>query len=143
MLRFIHDLFLNSKVRSQEFFLESIKSNCTFTGVACDSYANFLNGKCTCKGRDTGFCLQMGLDAEQSYSRYIGTKQPSSGLPTKAFLITGYQKPFCRSHFKLTIIMSGSQESLGHGEEVGILSVEVKSRNGVKTEKIRYTREPT
>lgn len=134
--------FSCNHVRSQEFLLESIKTNCTFTGVACDSYENFLTGQCTCKGRDDGFCIQMGLDAHTSYNRYIGTKQLSSGLPIKAYLMTGHQKPFCRSHFKMTIIMSGSEESLGHGEEVGILSVEVKSLKGFRTDKIRFSREP-
>lgn len=38
--------------------------------------------------------------------------------------------------------MSGSVESLGHGEEVGILSVEVQSLKGERTDKIRFTREP-
>lgn len=133
--------FSCNHVRSQEFLIESIKSNCSFTGVACDTYESFLKGHCTCKGQDNGFCIKFGLDAHISYSRYIGTKQLSSGLPIKTYLMTGHQKPFCRSHFKMTIIMSGSQESVGHGEEVGILSVEVSSMNGARTEKIRFSRE--
>lgn len=72
----------------------------------------------------------------------MGTKQLSAGLPIKAYLITGRQAPFCRSHFKLTIVMSGSVDSLGHGEEVGILLVEVRSKDGQTTEKIRFSREP-
>lgn len=128
-------------MRSQQFFLESVKSNCSFTGVACDSYDNFLTGQCTCKGTDTGFCLRFGLDALISYKRLVGTKQLSAGLPIKAYLMTGRQEPFCRSHFKMTIVMSGSVDSMGHGEEVGILTVEVSSKNGETTERIRFSRE--
>lgn len=129
-------------MRSQEFFLESVKSNCSFSGVACDSYENFLTGQCTCRGSDTGFCLRFGLEALTSYKRLAGMKQLSAGLPIKAYLMTGRQEPFCRSHFKMTIVMSGSVESMGHGEEVGILTVEVRSKNGETTEKIRFSREP-
>lgn len=134
--------FSCNHVRSQQFFLESVKSNCSFTGVSCDSYENFLEGQCTCRGTDKGFCLKFGLDSLTSYNRLVGTKQLAAGLPIKAYLMTGRQPPFCRSHFKMTIIMSGTQESLGHGEEIGILSVEVVSFNGEKTEKIRFSREP-
>lgn len=101
-----------------------------------------MEGHCTCKGSDKGFCLRFGLDALSSYERLIGTKQLASGHPIKAYLMTGREKPFCRSHFKMTIIMSGSIESLGHGEEVGILSVEVKSLQGDRTERSRFSREP-
>lgn len=38
--------------------------------------------------------------------------------------------------------MSGSVDSLGHGEEIGILTVEVRSKDGETTEKIRFSREP-
>lgn len=134
--------FSCNHVRSQEFFLESVKTNCTFTGVVCDSYENFLEGQCTCKGTDKGFCLRFGLDAKSSYQRLYGTKQLASGLPIKAYLMTGREKPFCRSHFKMTIFMSGTVESLGHGEEVGILNVEVQSPDGYRTERIRFSREP-
>lgn len=134
--------FSCNHVRSQEFFIESVKSNCSFSGVACDTYDNFLIGQCTCRGTDSGFCLRFGLDAITSYKRLIGTKQLAAGLPIKAYLITGRQPPFCRSHFKLTIVMSGSVDSLGHGEEVGLLLVEVRSDDGQTTEKIRFTREP-
>lgn len=134
--------FSCNHVRSQEFFLESIKSNCSFSGVGCDSYENFLTGQCTCRGSDTGFCLRFGLEALTSYKRLVGIKQLSAGLPIKVYLMTGRQAPFCRSHFKMTIVMSGSVESMGHGEEVGILTVEVRSKNGETTEKIRFSREP-
>lgn len=134
--------FSCNHVRSQEFFLESIKSNCSFTGVACDSYDSFLDGHCTCRGIDEGFCLRFGLDALSSYERLVGTKHLASGQPIKAYLMTGREPPFCRSHFKMNIFMSGTIESLGHGEEVGILSVEVKSLDGDRTERIRFSREP-
>lgn len=134
--------FSCNHVRSQQFFIESVKSNCSFTGVACDSYDNFINGQCTCRGTDSGFCLRFGLDALTSYRRLVGTKQLSAGLPIKAYLMTGRQEPFCRSHFKLTVVMSGSVDSLGHGEENGLLLVEVRSKNGETTEKIRFSREP-
>lgn len=56
--------------------------------------------------------------------------------------MTGSQRPFCRAHFKLTVIMSGSQESLGHGEEVGILSVEIESLRGLRTDRIKFSKDP-
>lgn len=134
--------FSCNHVRSQEFFLESIKSNCSFSGVSCDSYESFLAGHCTCRGTDKGFCLRFGIDALSSYERLIGTKSLASGQPIKAYLMTGREPPFCRSHFKMNIIMSGSVDSLGHGEEIGILTVEVASIHGEKTERIRFSREP-
>lgn len=132
--------FSCNHVRSQEFFIESIKSNCSFTGVACESYESFLDGRCTCRGGDKGFCVTMGLDAMSSYRKLTGTRQLSSGLPIKAYFMTGSQPPFCRGHFKISIAISGSVESRGHGEEVGILSVEIKSQEK-STEKIRFSRE--
>lgn len=134
--------FSCNHVRSQAYFLESVKSNCTFTGVACDSYDSFLLGYCTCKGTDKGFCLRFGLDAAIDYQRHIGTNHLASGQPIKAYLMTGREEPFCRSHFKMTIFMSGTIESLGHGEEIGILAVEVQSLHGERTERIRFSKEP-
>lgn len=134
--------FSCNHVRSQEFFLESIKSNCSFTGVACDSYESFLEGRCTCKSGDRGFCLKMGLGALSSYNKLKGTREHSSGLPIKAYMMTGSQPPFCRATYKLSVIMSGSNESLGHGEEIGILLLEIQSHDGTKTERIKFSREP-
>lgn len=135
--------FSCNHVRSQEYFTESIKSNCSFTGVACDSYESFLNGRCTCKNiHDKGFCLKFGLDTYSSYKKLVGTKYIASGLPIKAYFMTGSQAPFCRAHFKLTVTTSGSKESFGHGEEIGILSAEIRSLNGEKTDRIRFSREP-
>lgn len=128
-------------VRSQEFLLESIKTNCTFTGVACDSYERFLNGQCTCKGDDTGFCIKFGLDAWASFKKMSGTRHFTGSNAIRAYFLTGAQPPFCRAHYKLTVTMSGSKESLGHGEEIGILSAEIKSSKHT-TERIRFSRDP-
>lgn len=133
--------FSCNHMRSQEFLLESIKSNCSFTGVACESFEQFLSGQCTCKGDDKGFCLQFGLNAYSSYRKLVGTRHASSGRPIKAYFLTGAQPPFCRAHYKLRVKTSGSKESLGHGEEVGVLFAEIVSQSGVKTEKIRFSRE--
>lgn len=77
-----------------------------------------------------------------SYQRLDGIDEIASGQPIKAYMLTGPQKPFCRSHFRMSIIMSSSIESVTHGEEVGILTVEVQSRHGERTDRIRFSREP-
>lgn len=84
----------------------------------------------------------MGLDALSSYNKLIGTREHSSGLPIKAYFMTGSRAPFCRATYKLSVIMSRSTESLGHGEEVGILLLEIQSRDGTKTDRIKFSKDP-
>lgn len=141
----LQQFFSCNHVRSQEFFLESVKSNCSFTGVVCDSYENFMNGLCTCRNdrqaSGAGTCIRFGLETLSSYKEHVSTSLVTNGQPIKAYFLTGHRAPFCRSHFKLTVHMSGSKESLGHGEEVGTLLVEFLSVKGQKSDRIRFSRD--
>lgn len=102
-----------------------------------------MNGQCTCRNdrNSDGSCIRFGLETLNSYKEHVSTSLVTSGQPIKAYFLTGPRAPFCRSHFKLTVYMSGSKESLGHGEEIGTLLVEFVSAKGHNSDRIRFSRE--
>lgn len=102
-----------------------------------------MNGLCTCRNdrESAGSCIRFGLEALNSYKEHVSTSLVTSGQPIKAYFLTGHRAPFCRAHFKLTAHLSGSSESLGHGEEVGTLLVEFVSEKGLKSDRVRFSRE--
>ncbi|XP_014479346.1 PREDICTED: pancreatic triacylglycerol lipase-like [Dinoponera quadriceps] len=107
-------------VRSYEYFIESINSPCPFLAMPCSSWEKFQEGGCfDCKHQ---YCPRLGLDA-----------QPGN-YDASVYLMTGESKPYCKAHYKITINISKTNESVSHGGEVGMFVVHVIGANGKKTE---------
>ncbi|EFN77854.1 pancreatic lipase-related protein 2 [Harpegnathos saltator] len=112
-------------IRSYEYFIESINSPCPFLAIPCSSWDKFQEGGCfDCKNQ---YCPRFGLDA-----------QPGN-YEASVYLMTGGSKPFCKAHYKVTINISKTNESMSHGGEVGVFMVLVIGANGKKTERMQLS----
>ncbi|XP_032683043.1 pancreatic lipase-related protein 2-like isoform X2 [Odontomachus brunneus] len=115
-------------IRSYEYFIESINSPCPFIAVPCNSWQKFQEGSCfDCKNQ---YCPRFGLDA-----------QPGN-YDASVYLMTAASRPFCKAHYKITINISKTNESLSHGGEVGMFVLHVIGTNGKRTEKLQLSSEP-
>ncbi|XP_031367475.1 pancreatic triacylglycerol lipase-like isoform X2 [Apis dorsata] len=112
-------------IRSYEYFIESINTKCSFLGVPCLSWEKFQNGNCfDCVNQ---YCPKLGLDA-----------QPGN-YHASVYLMTGSIKPFCKDHYKITINISRTNESLNHGGEVGTFAIKIFGEGGKKTEEMLFS----
>ncbi|XP_066603487.1 inactive pancreatic lipase-related protein 1-like [Prorops nasuta] len=112
-------------IRSYEYFIESINTPCSFLAVPCASWQKFQEGACfDCVNQ---YCPRFGLDA-----------QPGN-YHASVYLMTSPEKPFCRSHYRVTIKTSKTNESLTHGGEVGMFVVRAVGLNGKRTEKMQLS----
>lgn len=112
-------------IRSYEYFIESINTACPFLAVPCSSWEKFQEGGCfDCLNQ---YCPRFGLDA-----------QPGN-YHASVYLMTGTDKPFCKGHYKVTINISKTNESLDHGGEVGTFVFRVIGENGSITEKMELS----
>uniref|UniRef100_A0A224XLV6 Putative pancreatic triacylglycerol lipase n=1 Tax=Panstrongylus lignarius TaxID=156445 RepID=A0A224XLV6_9HEMI len=135
-------------VRSYEYYLESIPDRCEFMAVECDTWENFLAGKCFgCKSEinpNGRICAKMGLRsvrAIQKFGAETGNIHPNLPMNMiKLFTITGSKYPYCRYLYRITLRISSSNESLAHGGEVGTFSLQIIGVKG-KTEVIRLFKE--
>ncbi|XP_044272096.1 pancreatic triacylglycerol lipase isoform X1 [Tribolium madens] len=110
-------------MRSYEFFIESINPNrgCSFLTVGCNNYEDFLTGKCFDCGRRNQKCIQFGYHSHKEYKELIKRRLIAPESNMVQFLITGETKPYCRGHYRITVKISNSGESIQHGGEVGQL----------------------
>lgn len=107
-------------IRSYEYFIESINTQCPFIAVPCSSWEKFEEGGCfDCVNQ---YCPRFGFDAHPGNYR------------ASVYLMTGSEKPFCKTHYKVTIHISRTDESLDHGGEVGVFAIRVLGANGNATE---------
>ncbi|XP_057318077.1 pancreatic lipase-related protein 2-like [Microplitis mediator] len=98
-------------IRSYDYFIESINTKCPFIAVPCSSWKNFQEGKCfDCINQ---YCPRFGFDA-----------QPGN-YHASVYLMTAAEKPFCRGHYRVTINISKTAESVDHGGEVGTFVIRV------------------
>ncbi|KAG7212402.1 hypothetical protein KM043_012720 [Ampulex compressa] len=112
-------------IRSYEYFIESINSQCPFLAVPCSSWNKFEEGGCfDCVNQ---YCPRFGLDA-----------QPGN-YHASVYLMTGAEKPFCKAHYRVTINISKTDESLDHGGEVGMFVVRLIDRKGERMEKMQLS----
>lgn len=112
-------------IRSYEYFIESVNTNCPFVAVPCSSWDKFLEGACfDCVNQ---YCPRFGLDA-----------QPGN-YHASVYSMTGSEKPFCKAHYRVTIKISNTNESLNYGGEVGMFVIRVIGANGKQTEKIKLS----
>lgn len=137
----VQQFFSCNHVRSHQFVLEAIKSKETQKAVICNSYEEFKEGRCFgCLGHGTGHCINFGLGSEQSFKKIMGMSDLSRGEPVKAYFMTSAHPPFFQTHYRISVVMSDSDESMTHGGEVGYISVEVESENGKKSGPMKFSR---
>ncbi|XP_063932084.1 pancreatic lipase-related protein 2-like isoform X2 [Zophobas morio] len=110
-------------LRSHEIFFESIKpkGGCRYLTVRCPSYEEFLAGKCFDCGRRNERCIRFGYHGRKDYNDLIRKQLIKPDTNLVMYLITGEKRPYCRAHYKVTVKISTSDESVRHGGEVGQL----------------------
>lgn len=112
-------------VRSYEYFIESINTVCPYVTVPCSSWDRFQQGGCfDCVNQ---YCPRFGFDA-----------QPGN-YPVATYLMTGSERPFCRGHYRVTINVSKTAESMSHGGEVGMFVLRVIGAEGRRTERMQLS----
>lgn len=127
-------------MRSYQYMTESILSKCPFMAVTCETYQDFREGRCFhCDGEDGSHCLKFGLESYQSYKALAGMSVMNSGNPIKAYLMTNARQPFCATHYKITIVTSGSVDSISHGGELGLIMVKIKSNTNSETKFMKFS----
>lgn len=102
---------------------------CPFMGITCSSYDDFRRGHCFQCDVDGNRCVRFGPASRDSYRGLWSVRHITDAAdPMRVYFMTGAEGPFCRVHYKVTIVMSGSEESLLHGGEIGVVSLEVRSQ---------------
>uniref|UniRef100_A0A8D8P1W9 Inactive pancreatic lipase-related protein 1 n=1 Tax=Culex pipiens TaxID=7175 RepID=A0A8D8P1W9_CULPI len=137
----MYQFFSCSHVRSVDFFIESIQSKCPFTAIACESYEKFMAGECFDCDRDGHLCFNFGHRSHDSFRALSQAKQIIGSPAIQAFFITGPAEPFCRTHYKVTIKVSDTDESMIHGGEIGRFHLAVHGSKGVLSEQMAFTDE--
>ncbi|KAL3867995.1 hypothetical protein ACJMK2_040835 [Sinanodonta woodiana] len=88
-------------LRSHQYFIDSINSECQFIGYRCQSYRDFKNGDCIpCSD---GGCGYMGFHADKA-------KPPEGSIQVTYFLETGASKPFCRYHYQVKVVCGNTPD---------------------------------
>lgn len=132
-------------IRSHQFMTDSIISiKCPFVAISCESYEDFQGGNCFKCEQDGHHCFKFGLKSIDSY-RNLKTRGYNLGnKPIKVYLMTDGQSPYCRTHYKVTIKTSSSEESLLHGGEIGIMSIIIHSHSedNFETDKMKISLDP-
>ncbi|XP_051856009.1 lipase member H [Antechinus flavipes] len=87
--------------RSVFLYLSSLEEGCDITAYPCESYRDYLNGKCiSCGDGRPVPCPHLGYHADQ-WKNYSLLKDPPV---TKAFFATANEKPFCIYHYFVDIM---------------------------------------
>ncbi|XP_051937354.1 phospholipase A1 member A isoform X2 [Hippocampus zosterae] len=92
-------------MRALQVYMSALNASCWLSGVPCDTYQNFLQGRCLHCDVFRGTCPTIGL------SENCGIR--SSPLPTeqKLFLLTTSRPPFCAHHILLVLEASALTKS--------------------------------
>ncbi|XP_031789463.1 pancreatic triacylglycerol lipase isoform X1 [Nasonia vitripennis] len=109
-------------IRSYEYFIESINTVCPFLSVPCTSWERFQNGSC--------------FDCVEQHCPRFGFNAQPGNHHASVYLMTGRDKPFCKAHYRVTINVSKTNESLNYGGEVGMFVIRVIGPNGKMTERL-------
>lgn len=126
-------------VRSHQFMTESIRSKCPPIAIGCESYEKFKTGHCFECNTNDHYCFQFGLNSINSYEHLKGLGKMLGNRPQKVYLMHTLNDRYCMTHYKITLRMSGSQESIIHGGEVGIMSIIIHSNDTAQTDKMSFT----
>lgn len=148
LFRGIQQFLSCNHIRSHQFMTESLRTKCPFAGITCESYDDFRHGNCFQCNQNGHQCIHFGLNSINSYQHLISSGKIVDVLgPVRVYLMTSNSSPFCRTHYKITLRMSSSEESSVHGGEIGIMSLILHShfdeRNRtMQTEKMQFSQDP-
>ncbi|KAJ8687643.1 hypothetical protein QAD02_023437 [Eretmocerus hayati] len=109
-------------IRSYEYFIESINTDCPFVSVPCSSWEKFQNGSC--------------FDCMEQHCPRFGFHAQPGNYHASVYLMTGRDKPYCKAHYRITINVSNTNESMDYGGEVGRFVVRVMGLGNKNTSKI-------
>ncbi|XP_039961504.1 pancreatic lipase-related protein 2 [Bactrocera neohumeralis] len=129
-------------IRSYQYFTESIENKCPFMGITCESYEAFKEGLCSRCDENGLLCMRMGLHSYTDYKELQAVGElRANDKPPVLYLTTADKKPFCRIHYKITVRVSGHDESTMHGGEIGTISLRLHSKTRSKklTDHIRFS----
>ncbi|XP_077437008.1 phospholipase A1 member A isoform X4 [Vanacampus margaritifer] len=92
-------------MRALHVYMSSLNASCRLSGIPCDSYQNFLQGRCPHCDAFRGTCPAIGLSEKCGITL--------SPLPTeqKLFLLTTSGPPFCAHHILLVLEASALTKS--------------------------------
>ncbi len=121
-------------IRSYEYFIESINSDCPFLAVECSSWEAFVKGKCkgyhyitflpinknTMDHKMFAFkrrCLSAGNPSGCEYMGFrafasLNSTDPPEFKHRHLYLMTEGRKPFCSFLYRVTVVLSDTKESL-------------------------------
>ncbi|XP_054729553.1 pancreatic triacylglycerol lipase [Anastrepha obliqua] len=119
-------------IRSYHYFTESVESECPFMGISCESYEAFKAGLCGRCDEDGQVCMRMGHHTYTDYKELSAAGLIDTQKPPVLYLMTGDKKPFCRYHYRITVRVSGHDQSSMHGGEIGTISVRLHSSTNSK-----------
>lgn len=103
--------------RSVYLFMNSINRTCDLIAYPCDSYIDFLDGKClSCEKFENKRCPVFGYDVTKWKSSLVKRRQ------TKAFFSTNSWSPFCKTNYRVDIV-TWNQET-----RWGFISLKLQSR---------------
>ncbi|XP_055615911.1 pancreatic lipase-related protein 2-like [Toxorhynchites rutilus septentrionalis] len=135
------EFFGCNHVRCHQLYLDAIPQRCPFVAIGCESYEKFLAGECFECDVDGHHCIDFGPNAQLSYRRLIENGNMVEPRQIRAFMITGDDSPYCRTHYKVTLVLSDSEESRIHGGEVGKLSLEFIGQQRERSERMEFSKE--
>ncbi|XP_068081531.1 pancreatic triacylglycerol lipase isoform X2 [Anabrus simplex] len=125
-------------IRSYQYYIESINTKCPYMGISCDSWEQFQNGSCfrcateispQSKLRGEMLCTKFGYGSlDDLMHRWHGT--PLKLSQERLFLMTNSGSPFCQEHYRVSLHISGSAQSVKHGGEIGMFWVTLLGENG-------------
>ncbi|GFY48033.1 pancreatic lipase-related protein 2 [Trichonephila inaurata madagascariensis] len=109
-----------------DYFLATIPNHygCKPVGVACDSWENFVAGKCSDCAVDGSQCAIMGFQADQK--KELIKQHP----PRKYYLYTGVNPPFCVQLYHVSVKL---RDTGWVTDTVGDMEVILKGRYGSKS----------
>lgn len=119
-------------VRAIKLFIDSINTQCPYIGRQCNSFKQFMTGKCFgCKGGMS--CAVMGYKADTSLGLLENEVQPYTKLQeavgNKYFLTTGRDYPFCQQLYRVSIDLA--KPNYAEDWVQGRLKASMYSPNGV------------
>lgn len=134
-------------IRSHQFMAESLRSRCPLMGITCESWEAFKEGSCFECNADGHQCIAFGMAARDSYQHQLASGHFLGAFPTvQVYLMNTLGAQHCRAHYKVTVQVSASMESVLHGGEVGTMSMtlhtHIEGRKKVDSEEMSFTPEP-
>lgn len=133
-------------IRSHQFMTDSLKVKCPSKGISCDSYDDFKYGHCFRCNENGHKCFQFGMNSINNYQHLHANGKILDNNPIRVYLMSDGPSQFCRTHYKVTIRMSLSEESTVHGGEIGIVSMVLhnhnKTEHKVDTEVMKFSQDP-